>query len=105
MSYLNAGTKSHQLSGMSPQERGNPNEQVDAVLEKRLARELRARHAAQSMEMHELKTIVTRVGMESKVVLMGDTDQVDTPYIDKRSNGLSIVIDKMRNQSVAAHVH
>jgi len=59
MSYLNAGTKSHQLSGMSPQERGNPNEQVDAVLEKRLARELRARHAAQSMEMHELKTIVT----------------------------------------------
>jgi len=59
MSYLNAGTKSHQLSGMSPQARGNPNEQVDAVLEKRLARELRARHAAQSMEMHELKTIVT----------------------------------------------
>lgn len=60
---------------------------------------------AQNATIHELKTIVTRVGMESKVVLMGDTDQVDTPYIDKRSNGLSIVIDKMRNQSVAAHVH
>jgi PhoH-like ATPase len=60
---------------------------------------------AQNATIHELKTIVTRVGMDSKVVLMGDTDQVDTPYIDKRSNGLSIVIDKMRGQGVSAHIH
>jgi PhoH-like ATPase len=36
---------------------------------------------------------------------MGDTDQVDTPYIDKRSNGLSIVINKMRDSGLVAHVH
>lgn len=60
---------------------------------------------AQNATIHELKTIVTRVGLESKVVLMGDTDQVDTPYIDKRSNGLSIVIDKMKEFGVAAHIH
>ena len=60
---------------------------------------------AQNATIHELKTIITRVGMESKVVLMGDTDQVDTPYIDKRSNGLSIVIDKMKDTPMAAHIH
>jgi PhoH-like ATPase len=36
---------------------------------------------------------------------MGDTDQVDTPYIDKRSNGLSIVISKMRDSGLVSHVH
>ena len=60
---------------------------------------------AQNATIHELKTIITRVGLESKVVLMGDTDQVDTPYIDKRSNGLSIVIDKLKDSPMAAHVH
>lgn len=60
---------------------------------------------AQNATIHELKTIITRVGLESKVILMGDTDQVDTPYIDKRSNGLSIVVDKMREFGVAAHIH
>jgi PhoH-like ATPase len=36
---------------------------------------------------------------------LGDIDQIDTPYIDKRSNGLSIVIDRFRNSDLAAHVH
>ena len=60
---------------------------------------------AQNATIHELKTIITRVGENSKVILMGDTDQVDTPYIDKRSNGLSIVIDKLRDSDITAHVH
>lgn len=60
---------------------------------------------AQNATIHELKTIVTRVGENTKIVLMGDTDQVDTPYIDKRSNGLSIVINKMQNSELVAHVH
>ena len=38
-------------------------------------------------------------------MLLGDIDQIDTPYIDKRSNGLSIVIDKFKNSKLAAHVH
>ena len=60
---------------------------------------------AQNATIHELKTIVTRVGQNSKIVLLGDVDQIDTPYIDKRSNGLSIVIDRFRKSRLAAHVH
>ncbi len=60
---------------------------------------------AQNATVHELKTIITRVGKNSKVVLLGDTDQIDTPYIDRLSNGLSIVIHKFKDRIEAAHVH
>ena len=60
---------------------------------------------AQNATIHELKTIITRIGQNSKIVLLGDVDQIDTPYIDKRSNGLSIVIDRFRKSRLAAHVH
>lgn len=60
---------------------------------------------AQNTTIHELKTIVTRIGEGSKVVLMGDTDQIDTPYIDKHSNGLSIVVERFKNSKLSAHVH
>ena len=59
---------------------------------------------AQNATIHELKTIITRVGKNSKVVLLGDTDQIDTPYIDRLSNGLSIVIHKFKDRIEAAHV-
>ena len=60
---------------------------------------------AQNTTIHELKTIVTRIGKNSKIILMGDTDQIDTPYIDKRSNGLSIVIEKFKDSPLSAHIH
>ena len=60
---------------------------------------------AQNATIHELKTIITRIGQNSKIVLLGDVDQIDTPYIDKQSNGLSIVIDRFRKSRLAAHVH
>ena len=60
---------------------------------------------AQNATIHELKTIVTRIGKNSKIILLGDIDQIDTPYIDKRSNGLSIVIDKFKDSKLAAHIH
>ena len=60
---------------------------------------------AQNATIHELKTVVTRVGENSKIVLMGDTDQIDTPYIDKKSNGLSIVIDRLRESDLMSHIH
>ena len=60
---------------------------------------------AQNATIHELKTVVTRVGENSKIVLMGDTDQIDTPYIDKKSNGLSIVIDRLRDSDLMSHIH
>lgn len=60
---------------------------------------------AQNATIHELKTVITRIGENSKIVLMGDTDQIDTPYIDKRSNGLSIVIDRFHDSDLMAHIH
>jgi PhoH-like ATPase len=60
---------------------------------------------AQNTTIHELKTIVTRIGNNSKIVLLGDVDQIDTPYINKSSNGLSIVISKFKNSKFHAHVH
>ena len=60
---------------------------------------------AQNATIHELKTIITRLGENSKVVLMGDTDQIDTAYLDKRSNGLAIVVEKFKSSDLAAHVH
>ena len=60
---------------------------------------------AQNASIHELKTIITRLGDNSKVILMGDTDQIDTPYIDKRSNGLAIVVEKFKSSNLSAHIH
>ena len=60
---------------------------------------------AQNATIHELKTIITRMGTNSKIVLLGDVDQIDTPYIDRQSSGLSIVIDKFQNSALCAHVN
>jgi len=59
---------------------------------------------AQNATIHELKTIITRVGAGSKVVLLGDTDQIDTPYINKNSNGLSNVVERFKFSKNHAHV-
>jgi len=60
---------------------------------------------AQNATVHELKTLITRVGKDSKIVLLGDTDQIDTPYIDKVSNGLSIMVDRFKKTKLSAHIH
>jgi PhoH-like ATPase len=60
---------------------------------------------AQNATIHELKTVITRVGEGSKIILMGDTDQIDTPYINKHTNGLSIVAKRMRESLHTAHIH
>lgn len=59
----------------------------------------------QNLSIHELKTLITRVGMGSKMVLLGDTDQIDTPYLDKWSNGLTIAIEKLKGQNLFGHIH
>lgn len=59
---------------------------------------------AQNCSIHELKTVITRVGENSKIVLLGDTDQIDTPYIDSLSNGLTVVGEKFKNQPMAGHI-
>ena len=59
---------------------------------------------AQNLTLHALKTIITRVGEGTKIVLMGDISQIDSPYLDSRSNGLSLVIEAMKSQAIAAHI-
>ncbi|MBU2512469.1 PhoH family protein [bacterium] len=60
---------------------------------------------AQNLTPHELKTIVTRAGMGTKLVLTGDPYQIDNPYVDASSNGLSYVIEKFQNYDLAGHVY
>ena len=59
---------------------------------------------AQNLTPHEVKTIITRAGEGSKVVFTGDPYQIDTPYLDSRSNGLTYLIDRMKGQPLYAHV-
>ena len=59
---------------------------------------------AQNATIHELKTIITRIGKGSKIVLLGDIDQVDTPYIDTFSNGLTVIIEKLKDSHLTGHV-
>lgn len=59
---------------------------------------------AQNLTPHEVKTIITRAGEGTKIVFTGDIHQIDTPYLDAQSNGLSHLIDKIKNQSLYAHV-
>jgi PhoH-like ATPase len=60
---------------------------------------------AQNLTPHEVKTIITRAGEGSKVVLTGDIFQIDSPYLDSQSNGLTFVIDRMKGQDLFAHVN
>jgi len=59
---------------------------------------------AQNATIHELKTIITRIGENSKIVLLGDVDQIDTPYIDSLSNGLTVVAEKFKNEVISGHI-
>ena len=59
---------------------------------------------AQNLTMHELKTIITRVGENTKIVLTGDIEQIDSVYLDATSNGLSYAVEKFKVHSLAGHV-
>ncbi len=59
---------------------------------------------SQNLTPHEVKTIVTRVGHGTKLVLTGDPYQIDSPYLDSTSNGLTHVVERFRGQKMAAHV-
>lgn len=60
---------------------------------------------AQNLTPHEVKTIITRAGEGTKVVFTGDIHQIDHPYLDSQSNGLSHLIEKMQGQPLYAHVN
>lgn len=59
---------------------------------------------AQNLTVHEIKTIITRAGEGTKIVLTGDPEQIDNPLLDKSNNGLTYVVEKMKNINIAAHI-
>jgi len=59
---------------------------------------------AQNLTPHEVKTIITRCGAATKIVLTGDPYQIDNPYVDAASNGLSIVAERFKDEAIAGHV-
>lgn len=59
---------------------------------------------AQNLTKHEVKTIISRAGEGTKIILTGDPDQIDNPRLDSVNNGLSYVIDKFKDQGIAAHI-
>jgi PhoH-like ATPase len=59
---------------------------------------------AQNLTPHEVKTIITRAGEGTKIVLTGDPGQIDNPYVDSASNGLTVAANKFRGQSCAGHI-
>lgn len=59
---------------------------------------------AQNLTPHEVKTIITRAGENTKIIFTGDIYQIDTPYLDSQSNGLSTLIDRIKKHPLYAHV-
>ncbi|MGB2936876.1 MAG: PhoH family protein, partial [Phycisphaerae bacterium] len=59
---------------------------------------------AQNLTPHEVKTVVSRVGEDSKIVLTGDPYQIDNPYLDSSSNGLAYAAERMKGLDLVGHV-
>nr|HMN70066.1 PhoH family protein [Bdellovibrionales bacterium] len=59
---------------------------------------------SQNLTPHEIKTIVTRAGQGTKVVLTGDSYQIDNPYIDASNSGLTYSVERFKGQRISAHV-
>ncbi len=59
---------------------------------------------AQNLTPHEVKTIITRAGENTKIIFSGDIFQIDTPYLDEQSNGLSYLIDRLKGNDLFAHI-
>jgi PhoH-like ATPase len=59
---------------------------------------------AQNLTPHEVKTIISRAGEGTKVILTGDPTQIDNPYLDKDSNGLTYIVGKFGDQKLYGHI-
>ena len=59
---------------------------------------------AQNLSMHELKTIITRVGDGTKIVLTGDIEQIDNVHVDAFTNGLTYAVERFKDYPIAGHV-
>src|SRR5699024_2763618 len=59
---------------------------------------------AQNLTPHEVKTIVSRVGEGTKIILTGDVAQIDNPYLDDSSNGLSYMVERLKGNALIGHI-
>ena len=59
---------------------------------------------AQNLTPHEVKTIITRAGDGTKIILTGDPYQIDNPYIDSSNNGLTTVVERFKGEAIAGHI-
>jgi PhoH-like ATPase len=59
---------------------------------------------AQNLTPHQVKTVITRCGADTKIILTGDPYQIDNPYVDSASNGLTIVAERFREENIGGHV-
>ena len=60
---------------------------------------------AQSLSQHEIKTIISRCGENTKLILTGDIEQIDNPYVNKESNGLTAAVNKIKNNPLVGHIY
>jgi len=60
---------------------------------------------AQNLTPHEVKTIITRAGEGTKIVFTGDIYQIDTPYLDSQSNGLTYLVDRLKDEKISSHIN
>ena len=60
---------------------------------------------AQNLSPLEIKTIITRAGTGTKLILTGDCGQIDNPYLDASNSGLIYSVEKFKGQKIAAHIH
>jgi PhoH-like ATPase len=58
---------------------------------------------AQNLSPHEVKTIITRAGEGTKIILTGDCEQIDSPYLDSVNNGLAYVVDRLKTEAIVGH--
>ncbi len=97
--------KSHQLINSMIKEEKLVIEPLSYIRGRSLQRIYFIVDEAQNLTPHEIKTIITRAGEGAKIVLTGDIYQIDHPYLDSQSNGLSFLIDHFKGQKLYAHVN
>jgi PhoH-like ATPase len=101
----NEADKQHQLINQMVKEEKLVIEPLSYIRGRSLQRVFFIVDEAQNLTPHEIKTIITRVGEGAKIVFTGDIYQIDHPYLDSQSNGLSYLIEHFKGQKLYAHVN
>ncbi len=102
------GKQSHGSSRMTPESLINSHrielEALTYIRGRSIPRQFVIVDEAQNLTPHEIKTIVSRAGEDTKIVLTGDPQQIDNPYLDASSNGLTCAAQRMRGHAIHGHI-